>query len=238
MIINIEPWNFGGQMRNGDLIALLNLLVHLRKQPPLYKDLQFHVPNRSIQLSDYVIQFRDWLQDNTPFLSKEPGTQMFNGRDINLWDHRAVTGDLLELNFLNRTIEKKICIFPVMDAPYNVYRNWSVEMVNSIIDHYMQPQYDGYTKILGMQKYDPYIKQQGFVCSTNFIQNIEHIATCSHYVGGDTGTSHFAAVLPMKEKLNYYYGSVGLLHTTPLYALQGKGNINLFWQNNWRTDLL
>ncbi len=234
MIINIEPWTFGGPMRNGDLIALLNFIVHLQKEDA---NIKIHVPNRSIQTSEYVIKFRDWLEDNTHFLSKEPGTHFFSERDVNLWDYRSVTGDLLELNF-NKTIENKICIFPVIDAPYNVYRNWSIEMINGIIDHYMKPEYEGYTKILGMQNIDNRINQQDFVVSTDFIQNIEHIITCSHFVGGDTGTSHFAAVLPVKEKLNYYYGSVGLLHTTPLYALQGKGNINLFWKNNWRTDLL
>jgi hypothetical protein len=131
MIINIEPWTFGGPMRNGDLIALLNFIVHLQKANA---NIKIHVPNKSIQASDYVIKFRDWLEDNTSFLSKEPGTHSFSERDVNLWDYRSVTGDLLELNF-NKPIDNKICIFPVTDAPYNVYRNWSMEMINDIIDH-------------------------------------------------------------------------------------------------------
>jgi len=101
----------------------------------------------------------------------------------------------------------------------------------------MQPQYEEYEKILCMaNNYN--IDQKGFVCDTDYIRNIEHIIDCSHFVGGDTGTSHFASVLDDDKKINYYYGSVGLLHTTPFYALQGRGNINMFWNNNWRTDLL
>jgi|APCry1669192319_1035405.scaffolds.fasta_scaffold00610_9 hypothetical protein len=236
MIVNIEPTNFGGQLRAGDLVGVLNYLAFLHTQPPVYKDLKFYIPDHSVNPAKHCLQFRDWLIQNTQYLSAEPGEGYLNLQNANLWDIRSVTGDVLKLKF-DKPLKKKICVFPLLDAPYNHYRNWSIEMVNSIIDHYMQPQYEEYEKILCMaNNYN--IDQKGFVCDTDYIRNIEHIIDCSHFVGGDTGTSHFASVLDDDKKINYYYGSVGLLHTTPFYALQGRGNINMFWNNNWRTDLL
>jgi len=69
MIINIEPHNFGGPVRNGDIIAVLNFYAWLSEQPPHYKDIKFHIPDRSIHQSDYIIRFRNWLNDNVSFLS-------------------------------------------------------------------------------------------------------------------------------------------------------------------------
>jgi hypothetical protein len=233
MVINIEPHHFGGPMRNGDIIGALNFLEFLRrKDNQIYK---FYIPDESIQPQEYIRKFRDWLTENTDYISKEPGGGRLDANNINLWDFRSITGDILELNF-NRPQKKKICVVPVFDAPYNGYRNWSVEMFESILNHYSQEQYDDYEKVVCVNKIDFFSTKWEY--SYDFMENIEHIVECSHYVGGDTGTSHFASVLPKKDKLNYYYGSVGLLHTTPFYALQGKGNINLFWNNNWRTDLL
>jgi len=236
MIVNVEPINFGGPLRAGDLVAVLNYLAFLHTQPSFYKDLKFHIPDRSVSTATHCLQFRDWLVENTPYLSAEPSTEMLNLQNVNLWDLRSATGDVLKLKF-NKPLKKKICIFPLLDAPYNNYRNWSIQMVDSIIDHYMKPEYDDYEKILCVAN-PVAIDQKGFVCETNYIRNIEHIVDCSHFVGGDTGTSHFASVLDDDKKINYYYGSVGLLHTTPFYALQGRGNINMFWNDNWRTDLL
>jgi hypothetical protein len=231
MIINIEPHNFGGPMRNGDLIALMNFIEYLWKDN---KELQFHVPDRSIQPNDYIRRFRDWLVDNTNHFVKTEGQNVLNIQNANLWELRSMTGDILKLDFAKPT-KKKIVIAPLFDGPYNTYRNWPKQMADDIIEHYSQKEYDDYEKVICVK--DWFSSVSGWSCSHDFIKNIEHIIECSHFVGGDTGTSHFASVLPQKEKLNYFYGSVGLLHTTPFYALQGKGNINMFNQQ-WKLDLL
>lgn len=237
MIINIEPHNFGGPVRNGDIIAVLNFYTWLAEQPPHYNNIKFHIPDRSIHQSDYIIRFRNWLNDNVSLLSPEPGEGTLNMQGVNLWDLRSLTGDKLILDF-NKPIKKKIVIAPLFDGAYNQYRNWPVPMFESIIQHYSKDEYKDYEKIICVKNDIVSTFYDGWKNSYDFIENIEHIVDCSHYVGGDTGTSHFASVLPNKEKLNYYYGSVGLLHTTPFYALQGKGNINMFHNNNWRLDLL
>jgi hypothetical protein len=237
MIINLEPHNFGGQLRAGDLIGVLNYMTYIQSQ---YSDeLKLHIPDRSVNSASHCLKFRDWLNDNVPsILSKEYGDISLNLQNVNLWDYRSITGDVLKLKF-NRVQKKKICIFPLLDAPYNNYRNWSVEMVQSFIEHYSQPQYEGYEKIVcSRDNHFDFTRHTDWTHSSDYITNIEHIVDCSHFVGGDTGTSHFVSVVDDNKIINYYYGSVGLLHTTPFYALQGKGNINLFWNNNWRIDLL
>jgi hypothetical protein len=236
MIINIDPHHFGGPMRNGDIIASLNFCEFLRKKDN--QEYKFYIPNESIQSSEYCIKFRDWLTENTDYISKEPGEKSLSISNINLWDFRSITGDVLNLDFKKET-KNKICIFPLFDGPYNTYRNWSVEMTNDFIEVYSDPAYDDYEKYICINAEKEGLVLKNFKYSTDFIENVNHITDCSHYVGGDTGMSHFASVINRQRfKRNYYYGSVGLLHTTPFYALQGRGCINLFWNNYWRTDLL
>lgn len=235
MVINITPNNFGGRLRNGDIVGTLNVLEHLRKND---SSIKFHIPNDSIHPTNYCFHFRNWLLDNTDYLSSIPGNTALDAHNINLWDFRSVIGDLVKIKN-DISLNRKICIFPLFDGPYNPYRNWSIQMTNSIIEHYMQSKFDDYEKIVCIHAEYPGIILKDFRYSFDILENIYHITTCSHYVGGDTGMSHFASALDNPHrKLNYYYGSVGLLHTTPFYALQGKGNINMFWNNNWRTDLL
>ena len=237
MIINIEPYNFS-TLRNGDMIALLNYLWHLRKHPPLYGDVQFHVPDRSLGQGQHCKDFRDFLVKRG-FLSEEPGTAILDPMmsGVNLWEVRSQTGDLVKLN-INVFKEKLICIAPVMDAPYNTYRNWSNEMLQDIINHYEQEKYDDYGKILCVAPGLNFnIKPTKFAISTDLIQNLHYIAKCSHYIGGDTGTSHYASAIDDDKKRYYFYGSVGLLHTTPFYAMQGQGKIIMF-NHSWNLDPL
>jgi len=235
MIYDITPHNFGGPLRNGDMIAALNLLEHIRS---IQKDnAKFYLSDECVSPSKYCYEFRDWLLENTDYLSRTPGGGVINDVNVNLWDARAMSGDRVSIRN-NIPMKKKICIFPLLDGQYNFYRNWSVAMTNDIISHCMKPEYSEYEKYICISGDAPF-NLQDFKVSTNFLDNVIHITECSHYVGGDTGMSHFVSALDNNtRKINYYYGSVGLLHTTPFYALQGKGNINLFWNNYWRTDLL
>jgi hypothetical protein len=62
------------------------------------------------------------------------------------------------------------------------------------------------------------------------VQNYYHITTSEIFVGGDTGSSHFAWALDKGPKELLYYGSSrGLIHTLPFYLLQGKGKMSTYW---------
>ena len=234
MIINITPSNFGGRLKNGDMIGALNFCTHIEKYNPGVK---FHLPNDAIQTSEYCIKFKDWLTRNVDILVDVPGGDNLSDYNINLWEFRSVSGDLFKIK--NNTIKKKICIFPLFDAPYNMYRNWNVNMVNDFIEHYMQPKYDGYQKLICTDKPVDGIILKHFEYSFDFLENVNHISECSHYVGGDTGMSHFVSVLDNDERvINYYYSTIGLLCTTPFYIFEGRGKLNMFTQQSWRTDSL
>lgn len=235
IIINVNETNFGGRLRSGDILGAINVLCHLRQEDP---ELKFHLPDSTIYPSSHCRVFRDWLINNTDYLSPTPGDGILRFHHLNIWDYRSTAGDLITID--NDIIpQKKICIFPLLDAPYNQYRNWSIGMTNSIIRHFNKTDYDDYEKYICINHAHHDINLMDFKYSFDMLDNINHITTCNHYVGGDTGMSHFASVLQNRHrKLNYYYGSVGLLHTTPFYALRGKGNINMFWNNTWTTDAL
>lgn len=52
---------------------------------------------------------------------------------------------------------------------------------------------------------------------------LEHISSCSVFVGGDTGTSHFAGSLTNSAQNDYYYASEEWFHTFPLhFAINGN----------------
>jgi ADP-heptose:LPS heptosyltransferase len=71
---------------------------------------------------------------------------------------------------------------------------------------------------------------EGWRYSTNFVQNYYHITTAEVFVGGDTGSSHFAWALNRGPKdMLYYNSSRGLIHTLPFYLLQGKGRMTNYW---------
>lgn len=235
MIVNITPNNFGGRLRNGDIVAALNFCESVRIKNP---EVKFYLPHDSVSPTDYCFKFRDWITEKVDILTNTPGNNFLNVSGINLWDSRTITGDIFKIK--NENIKKKICIFPLFDAPYNVYRNWSVEMLQSFIDHYMNDKYKDYEKYICINKQISNVDLKDFRYSHDFLENLNHLMECSHYVGGETGMSVLASVLDNNDRiLNYYYSSVGLLHTIPLYVLEGKkGHLNLYTPNSWRTDYL
>jgi ADP-heptose:LPS heptosyltransferase len=64
------------------------------------------------------------------------------------------------------------------------------------------------------------------------MENINHIQTAEIFIGGDTGTTHFAFSLDRGPKdLIYYNSSRGLIHTLPFYLLEGKGKMATYWMD-------
>jgi hypothetical protein len=233
MILNITASTFGGPLRTGDLIAVLNVIQHLRNtQNP---NIQFHIPQNAIHNTSYCLLFADYLQENTDFLSKTASHETLPWTKVNLWDFRAISGDLVQIA-TNSVKEEKLVVFPVLNAPYNTYRNWSIELLNKIIDDCVL-QYPHYEKIMCVSENDlQNIKtlnlNNNWKISTDFLKNISHITTSSIFIGGDTGTSHFASVLVNgPEHKTYHYSGRGLLHTIPFYVLEGQGKLKLFWDN-------
>lgn len=223
-IVNISPDNFGGPMRNGDLIALCNLVEGWRDTEGTH--IQVNVPDHSIQPQSYVIQMRDWLVDNTDYFTKEQASHGCSLYNANLWDIRCKMGDVVKIE-PKLEQKKKIVIVPVFDAPYNTYRNWTDKMLFDICNVYSSSEYDDYERIVLTNK-SVASKIHKFTESYDFLENLNHIQECSIYVGGDTGLSHFVSALTDTKRINYFYGSHGLVHTNPFYSGHGGGYLNQF----------
>jgi hypothetical protein len=56
--------------------------------------------------------------------------------------------------------------------------------------------------------------------------------TAETFIGGDTGTSHFAWSLDRGPvNLLYYNSGRGMMHCLPFYLLEGKGKVMKYWLN-------
>jgi hypothetical protein len=228
MIINIEPGTFG-TVRNGDLIAVANVLEHIRKinNDPM---IQFHMKPGNVSSDTHCQTFYEIMLKMTNYFTKEVGTQSLPWRKVNVWDFRDICGDLVKIHN-DAPMEKKIVVFPLLDAPYNTYRNWPEEVYSNILQSFDKEEYKDYEKII-CKKGEPTegCPFEGWRYSTNFVQNYYHITTAEVFVGGDTGSSHFAWVLDRGPKdMLYYNSSRGLIHTLPFYLLQGKGKMTNYW---------
>lgn len=232
MIVNIKLGNFGGPMRNGDLVALCNVVENMRIQNN-DKSIQFHVLPNAINPAGYVQKFYQFLLEQTDYFTNNEGvSELIDVHNLNLWDYRWSSGDLVKIpNSLPK--EKKIVVCPLLNAPYNEYRNWTPTMLQKILDKYKD--YSDYTKIICIEDgsllrgvYAP-----DWNLSIDFMENIHHIMTTEMFAGGDTGTSHFVGALENGPvNIQYYYSGHGVLHTTPINVFNGKGKLNVYWKES------
>lgn len=228
MIINIEPNTFG-TIRNGDMIGVANVLEHIRKTNN-NPNIEFHFKPGSISTDTHCQTFFEIMLRMTDHFTLDVGTESLPWSRVNVWDYRDISGDLVKIHNDSK-IEKKIVVFPLFDAPYNTYRNWTQEVYLKILQVYSQEEYEDYEKIICMKgEFTESCPFVGWRYSTNFVQNYYHITTAEIFVGGDTGSSHFAWALDRGPKeLIYYNSSRGLVHTLPFYLLQGKGKMINYW---------
>jgi len=226
MIINIEPGTFGGPLRMGDLVGVCNVVEHLRKTNN-NPEIRFHVRAEATSTDRNVQDFHSFLISQTNYFSSFEGQESLPWRRVNLWDFRDISGDMVKIPN-NKPMKKKIVIFPLFDAPYNVYRNWPREILQQLIQKYGGKEYNDYIKVI-CSKDTTYFGEE-WINSTDIIENLNHIMDAEIFIGGDTGTSHFAWSLDRAPKdLIYYNSSRGLIHTLPFYLLQGKGQMATYW---------
>ena len=223
MIINIEPGTFG-TVRNGDLIAICNVIEHLRKGNP---KIRFHMKPGSMSNEKYVQDFHSFLIIATDYFSAFEGEESLPWRKVNVWDFRDIAGDVVKItNFMPK--QKKIAIFPLFDAQYNTWRNWPRELLQQLIEKYSTEEYKDYVKVICTK--EPAYFGEEWINSIDFMDNIRHIMEAEIFAGGDTGTTHFAFALDRPPKDLLYYGSSrALVHTLPFYLLKGKGCFYHYW---------
>lgn len=226
MIVNIPVSCFGGPLRNGDLIGVVNVICHLRKT--VNPNIKFNMLSDAVSPSGHCQLFYNFLLETTDFFTRESGESVLSWQKVNLWDYRDISGDVVSIpNTIPQ--KKKIVVFPLFDAPYNTYRNWSIELLNNIVEKYSVSEYDSYEKIICIAG-DLNMAYTGWNYSTDFITNVNHIRDAEIFVGGETGMSIYASALDNSPtELVYYYSSRALIHTTPFHIFNGKGKMKTYW---------
>jgi hypothetical protein len=232
VIYNVNPNCFdilGQGLRNGDLIALCNIIESIRKESQ--QPIQFYLKPGVVNSATYCQEFFIWLANQTDYFSLAPGNEDWPWNRVMLWDYRDIIGDLVKIPN-TEPMQKKVCVFPIYDAEYNTNRNWTPELLTKIL-LYCNFKYPDHEKIIcAKEDMSLYLDISGFTPSTDFLTNVKHLQTCEVYVGGDTGMTHLASTLDRgPQELVYYYNGRGMLHTLPFYALDGKGTIVKFWHN-------
>ena len=221
-IFNIQPHTFD-LVRNGDMIAIMNVVEHLRQRENR-QDISFYIEPAAMAKNPYCEQFLKFLQSKTNHLVMERGENILN-KHIHVWTYRMEVGDLIKLPNHHHT-QKKICIFPVFDSQYNTYRKWSQSLTQEIINRFSTTEYANYEKVFCAIGNPPFnIDLHDFKLSIDFTTNVDHIMTSEIYVGGDTGLTHFASVLDTAHpKKIYYMSKHSQKDTLPFYHDKGEMN--------------
>lgn len=226
MIINIEPGTFGGPCRAGDLIGVANAVEHLR-QVNNNVNIKFHMKQGTIDTQKHCREFFSWLTSMTDYFSETVGSTSLPWRKVNLFDFRDISGDLVKISNPS-VMEKKIVIFPLFDAPYNIWRNWPKYVFDSILDSFEKEEYADYEKIVCCK--EEIERRPNWKYSFDFLTNVNHIMTSEVFVGGDTFSSHIAGTLDRGPKtILYYYSSRSLIHALPFNFYNGRGTLKRYW---------
>lgn len=230
MIYNVPVDAFGPLgTRNGDLIAICNIIEWMRKEKN-DPSIQFFLASGVLNKEDYIQSFYSFLCNKTDYFTKTPGKRILDFHNVSVWDIRDIIGDCVTIKN-DHVKQKKVVIFPVYDAQYNIQRNWSMDIMGTILNE-CREKYPDHQKIICSKDIPPegLFDHTGFKISTDFMTNIGHIMDAEVFYGGDTGVSHFASVLEPGPELNYIYSSRCLIHTLPFYFLsERKGNLRTFW---------
>jgi len=219
MIINVQEKDFGGKLRNGDIVGMCNVLEHIRNQEN-NQNIKFYFSDDMVVEKEYGLKFLRFMQKYTNYFSEIPGELYLQSSDISVWEMRALSGDIVTIDNTSFKKQKKVSIFPVFDAKYNIYRNWSINLTNHILNKYRNlfPDYKFYLCVSenNMQMLG-HLDLTNINVSFDFLDNISHICESEIFVGGDTGTSHFAGSLSNPAKNYYYYAAEETLHTFPMH---------------------
>jgi hypothetical protein len=231
LTVNIDETTFQGGFKMGDLISVLNVVCDIRRKNSNCI-IKFHLAESSIQKRDYVRLFLEFVMSRTDYFDESPGEISLVPYG-NLWDYRKREGEWIKISNPENT-ERKLCLFPLVDAEYDPQRNWPQSVLQGIIDEYSTSEYSDYSRILCIKKLPDNIDPKEFTISTDFTENLEHILTCEYYIGGATGLSLLASVLDNPtRKLVYYYndgmhGSWPSVFTAPFYINSDNSEMRFY----------
>ena len=242
-IIQVNPGQFSKDgLRAGDLIALCNFLEYIREK---FNDpkLSWYFLENTIRNDPHVLVMWDWILKHTDYFHSRypyllhtderlinirvaPGTDETYPDLINIWNirekvispkqHILRIPDAVKFPNQKSIIPGKVVIVPVMDAPYNVDRNWSLQFLQQRLDigdnkFYSQGIIACKEPIEGLQLSPTYR-----YCH-DYKETLNHIQEAHTYIGGDTGLSHFAGALNANNIKYYFYPKSTYGTTNPFH---------------------
>ncbi len=243
--INVHRDLFGppltlGNLRMGDLIACCNFLEYLRADHGISK-LQMYIPDDALFPQFHILKMRNWLETNTNYITTKPddlvdlrvlpGTDETYANMYNLWNirqdvlvRRQNIFDIPDTVVLPNKVEckKKVVLCPLLDAPYNADRNWTLEYVHQAIEAWLWN--DKEELILISKEPIQGLDLGPFTYSHDFETNLQHVMDCHTFIGGDTGFSHFASALIYRPYCYFHYPKSTYGTTNPFYW-KTKGNM-------------
>jgi len=234
-ILNLNHTHVGN-LRMGDLVYVLYRLEDERRKHPTHY-LKFHLPDEILALreswgtvtSEFRLHFKWWLEERTDYFSKTPGEEDCPNTALAVWGMQPILNDLVKIHN-PEPMKKKIAIFPLIDATYDIERNWPRRVLDDILREYSQ--YEDYERVIccanKIDSIDPY----NFTFSTDFHANLQHLLECEIFVGGSTGFTALAGALDKPErKMQYYYaeGKHGWWDSTVALPFTSQGT-PIFYQ--------
>lgn len=135
------------------------------------------------------------------------------------------------LQFKNNTKEGVVSICPLVDViDRNPLRNWSDEVVNGMIEYFLDK---GYV-VIGLRSYHNdklkqlfkrYIGRENFIeVAKDLINSIRAITLSTWFIGGDTGLTHFVS-------------NMGEYGPNNMVALYYKGSRTSYWKiDGWQIN--
>lgn len=229
MIYNIKLGTFGGPSRAGDLVAVCNVVEFLRNTNN-NQNIKFNLEPSSVDGSIHCQKMLEFLKKYTNYFTDETPNENLNWQRVNLWDFRAISGDLVKISNPYPT-ENKVVVFPLFDAPYNTYRNWPLHTFKDLLKS-IEESYPGLDKTIcisgniNLERLD--IDLSKWTIETDYEKNMYHIMTAAVFYGGETGVTKYASALMNGPICNYVYSNRSLIHTAPFYFTE-KGKMIYYW---------
>lgn len=193
--------NFGG-VKRGDMVALCGVIESLRQEfgkPYRVKMIGQH-PGESIQ---------SFFQDY--FFEGEPDAIFPFVGDVWTWYDVIYYATKVQPQtaFLDEKVLYDLCVCPLQDAWYHLDRNWSDGVLYSILEQSI-PQYPRIVVCTprGYERWRNYYEPKGvhFIID-DLDATYAAIRQSNMYLGGDTGTTHWACLGKLPQMIGVLYGS-------------------------------
>jgi len=164
------------------------------------------------------------------YFTRECATDTLRWRDVDVWDYRAFYGDHVDFK-QSKKMHDMVCIFPVLDANYNEFRNWTPKLLEDLVCRYRDADGGGCQVYIccSAAARRQMREVRGVTIVTDLAKNLELASSCSIFVGGDTGFAHLVgAIKNCSRKRHFVYSRKQAFQMLPLGYCPERDELELF----------